>query len=41
VHTKYIIEGTVALVNPEEKHQYPNKGGQPFKMICGVSMVFE
>jgi hypothetical protein len=22
--------------NPDEKHQYRNKGDKPFKMICGV-----
>jgi len=25
-----------AANNPDEKHQYCNKGEQPFKMICGV-----
>ena len=30
-----------ALVNPNEKHQYRNKGDQPFKMICGVPKEFE
>jgi quercetin dioxygenase-like cupin family protein len=33
--------GDFALVNPDEKHQYRNKGDQPFKMICGVSRGFE
>ena len=28
--------GDFTLVNPDEKHQYRNKGDQPFKMICGV-----
>ena len=28
--------GDFALVNPDEKHQYRNKGDVPFKMICGV-----
>ena len=28
--------GDFALVNPDEKHQYRNKGDKPFKMICGV-----
>ena len=30
-----------ALVNPDEKHQYRNKGDKPFKMICGVPKKFE
>jgi mannose-6-phosphate isomerase-like protein (cupin superfamily) len=29
--------GDFALVNPDEKHQYRNKGDVPFKMICGVA----
>ncbi len=33
--------GDFALVNPDEKHQYRNKGDQPFKMICGVPKNFE
>ena len=33
--------GDFALVNPDEKHQYWNKGNKPFKMICGVSKEFE
>ena len=33
--------GDFALVNPSEKHQYRNKGDQPFKMICGVPKKFE
>ena len=33
--------GAFALVNPDEKHQYRNKGDQPFKMICGVPKEFE
>ena len=33
--------GDCALVNPSEKHQYRNKGDQPFKMICGVPKEFE
>ncbi len=33
--------GDFALVDPSEKHQYRNKGDQPFKMICGVSKQFE
>jgi hypothetical protein len=28
----YVIEGSGALVNPSEKHQYRNKGDKPFKM---------
>ena len=30
-----------ALVRPDEKHQYLNKGEKPFKMICGVPKEFE
>ena len=37
----YVIEGIGCLVNPSEKHQYRNKGDQPFKMICGVPREFE
>ena len=33
--------GDFALVNPDEKHQYRNKGEKPFKMICGVPKEFE
>ena len=33
--------GDCALVNPDEKHQYRNKGDKPFKMICGVPKEFE
>jgi quercetin dioxygenase-like cupin family protein len=33
--------GDFALVNPDEKHQYRNKGEGPFKMICGVPKEFE
>ena len=33
--------GDFTLVNPDEKHQYRNKGDQPFKMICGVPKEFE
>lgn len=33
--------GDFALVNPDEKHQYRNKGIKPFKMICGVPKQFE
>lgn len=33
--------GDFALVNPDEKHQYRNKGDKPFKMICRVPKEFE
>lgn len=33
--------GDFALVEPDEKHQYRNKGNAPFKMICGVPREFE
>lgn len=33
--------GDFALVNPDEKHQYRNKGDKPFQMICGVPKEFE
>jgi quercetin dioxygenase-like cupin family protein len=33
--------GDFALVNPDEKYQYRNKGDVPFKMICGVPKEFE
>lgn len=33
--------GDFALVKPDEKHQYRNKGDVPFKMICGVPKAFE
>lgn len=33
--------GDFALVKPDEKHQYRNKGDQPFKIICGVPKEFE
>ena len=33
--------GDFALVMPDEKHQYRNKGNKPFKMICGVPREFE
>jgi quercetin dioxygenase-like cupin family protein len=33
--------GDFAFVNPDEKHQYRNKGNRPFKMICGVPKEFE
>jgi quercetin dioxygenase-like cupin family protein len=32
--------GDFALVNPDEKHQYRNKGDVPFNMICGVPKEF-
>ena len=33
--------GDFAMVMPDEKHQYRNKGDVPFKMICGVPKEFE
>mgnify|MGYP001814817369 FL=1 len=33
--------GDFELVDPDEKHQYRNKGDKPFKMICGVPKEFE
>lgn len=33
--------GDFALVNPDEKHQYRNKGDKPLKLICGVPKEFE
>jgi quercetin dioxygenase-like cupin family protein len=33
--------GDFAMVNPNEKHQYRNKGNKPFTMICGVPKEFE
>ena len=33
--------GDFALVNPDEKHQYRNKGDKPFMMICGVPKEFK
>lgn len=33
--------GDFALVLPNEKHQYRNKGNKPFKIICGVPKEFE
>jgi mannose-6-phosphate isomerase-like protein (cupin superfamily) len=33
--------GDFALVNPEKKHQYRNKGDVPFKIICGVTKELE
>ena len=33
--------GDFVLVDPDEKHQYCNKGDKPFKMICGVPKEFE
>lgn len=33
--------GDFAMVLPDEKHQYRNKGGMPFRMICGVPKEFE
>jgi quercetin dioxygenase-like cupin family protein len=40
-HINYVIEGSGALVNPDEKHQCRNKGDKPFKMIYGVPKEFE
>ena len=36
-----LITGDFVLVNPNEKHQYRNKGDKPFKMICGVPKEYE
>ena len=33
--------GDFAMVSPDEKHQYRNKGDKPFKMICRVPKEFE
>jgi len=33
--------GDFALVMPDEKHQYLNKGDKPLKLICGVPKEFE
>jgi quercetin dioxygenase-like cupin family protein len=33
--------GDFALVMPDKKHQYRNKGSQPLKLICGVPKEFE
>ena len=33
--------GYFALVDPNEKHQYRNKGDKLFKMICGVPKEFD
>lgn len=33
--------GAFALVNPDEKQMYRNKGDVPFKMICRVPMEIE
>ena len=32
--------GDFALVNPDEKHQYRNKGNQLLMLICGVPKKF-
>ena len=40
-HLNALKAGDFALVNPSGKHQYRNKGDQPFKMICGVPKQFE
>ncbi|MDA3822981.1 MAG: cupin domain-containing protein [Bacteroidales bacterium] len=36
-----IKAGDFALVNPDEKHQYRNKGDKPFNLMCGVPKEFE
>lgn len=36
-----IKTGDFALVMPNEKHQYQNKGDQPLILICGVPKQFE
>ena len=36
-----IKAGDFALVLPDEKHQYRNKGDQPLMLICGVPKEFE
>ena len=36
-----IKAGDFALVMPDEKHQYRNKGDRPLKLICGVPKEFE
>lgn len=33
--------GDFALVEPNEKHQYRNKGNVPLTLICGVPKEFE
>ena len=33
--------GNCAVVKPDEKHQYYNKGEVPFRMIYGVPKEFE
>jgi len=33
--------GDFAIVEPDEKHQYRNKGEKPFIIICGVPKEFE
>jgi quercetin dioxygenase-like cupin family protein len=38
---KLLKAGDFALVDPNEKHQYRNKGNTPFKMICAVPKEFE
>ena len=35
-HLNYIIEDEGALVDPNIKHQYRNKGDNSCKMICSV-----
>ena len=36
-----IKAGDFALVNPDEKHQYRNKGDQPLMLICRMPKKFE
>jgi quercetin dioxygenase-like cupin family protein len=36
-----IKAGDFALVMPDEKHQYRNKGDKSLKLICGVPKEFE
>lgn len=38
---QFLKAGDFALVMPEEKHQYRNKGDQPLILICGVPKEFE
>ena len=38
---KPIKTGDFAIVDPNEKHQYRNKGNMPFIIICGVPKEFE
>ena len=38
---KFLKAGDFALVNPDEKHQYRNKGDKHLMLICGVPKEFE